>query len=184
MRFLRNVSVVSLGDEVMDSRAVPKPGTVTAAAQRLAVIGGTGRHDFRAGGARRPALPQPLHGRPGRLSRGSGSAPPRGQRPWPPWPWATAPPPGRDQGVDRRRADPRGGGADGTLHVAALFLADEGGCCGRQQALGQAGEEAPGDVARGEEGDIGARGPPTGPNGGRRRPRSSPTRATGGAGPG
>ena len=66
------------------------------------------------------------------------------------------PPPGRDQGVDRRRADPRCVSADGALHVAALFLADEGGCRGRQQVRGQAGEEAPGDVGRGEEGGIGA----------------------------
>ena len=33
---------------------------------------------------------------------------------------------------------------------------DEGGCRGRQQVRGQAGEEAPGDVGRGEEGGIGA----------------------------
>ena len=44
---------------------------------------------------------------------------------------------------------------DGDLHVAALFLAAEGGR-GRQQVRGQAGEEAPGDVGRGEEGGIGA----------------------------
>ena len=37
------------------------------------------------------------------------------------------------------------------LNVAALFLADEGSCRGRQVRGQNAGEEAPGDVGRGEK---------------------------------
>ena len=48
--------------------------------------------------------------------------------------------------------------ADGALHVAALFLADdEGGCRGRQQVRGQAGEEAPGPPAHRGPGWDGSR---------------------------
>ena len=66
------------------------------------------------------------------------------------------PPPGRDQGVDRRRADPRNVSAAGALYIAALFLAEEGSCRRRgQQVRRQAGEEAPEDVGRGEESGIG-----------------------------
>ena len=72
------------------------------------------------------------------------------------WPSEGRPPPGRDQGVDRRRADPRCVSAGGALDVAALFLAHEGSYSGRRQVRSQTGEEAPGDVGRGEEGGIGA----------------------------
>ena len=68
------------------------------------------------------------------------------------------PPPGRNQGVERGRADSGSVNAVVAVQVAPIFLAEEGGGGHRsgEQRQGQAAEEAPGDVECGEKGSIGA----------------------------